>query len=169
MSLIQNIDARLRGLERRLMRGRAVCYAEYTTAAGQTFANGALDVVNFDTKVRDTHNMVTVGAAWALRVPFTGPYMLTALITWATSTDWAVGEAGSGILYVDGAANRRIGRIAGHDTSGGTALLDMNMAALAWWTAGQLIDVRAGQNTGGNLSLFNHAAFNWIAVTFLGG
>lgn len=73
-------------------------YAEYTTAAGQSINSGASTIVNYGTKVADTDNAVTTGAAWVFTVPANkgGIYFVQANAQWGNLT--AVASEFAGIL-----------------------------------------------------------------------
>jgi len=60
---------------------KEVIYAEYNTAAGQTIPAGSAGpnvgggtIVNYGTRVIDTHNAVTVGASWIFTAPIAKYY-----------------------------------------------------------------------------------------------
>ncbi len=48
--------------------------ARYTTAAGQSITNGSTTILDFGTKVWDSHNAVTTGASWKFTAPVAGKY-----------------------------------------------------------------------------------------------
>lgn len=64
-------------------------FASYATAAypAQSIPPGTHTVVNFETRVEDTHGAVTTGPGWRFTVPAGagGLYLLTAVVTFGTS------------------------------------------------------------------------------------
>lgn len=62
--------------------------ARYSTSAGQAVPNGVVTVVNYDTKIWDTHNSVTTGpGVWKFTAPVAGTYMISAVATLTTLTN----------------------------------------------------------------------------------
>ena len=66
--------------------GRPVA-ASYTSAAGQSIPGGSVfTVVDFGTRVYDTHGAVTTGASWKFTAPVPGYYNVTAKTLWNFAT-----------------------------------------------------------------------------------
>lgn len=63
--------------------------ARYSTGAGQSIANAATPIVDFGTKVFDSHGAVTTGASWKFTAPISGVYEISSRIRYANSTAWA--------------------------------------------------------------------------------
>lgn len=63
--------------------------------ANSSFADGAVEIVDFDTFVEDTHSRVSTGASWAFTAPSAGTYQVSAFSSVTSSTN-----LGSGALYV---------------------------------------------------------------------
>lgn len=139
-------------------------YAEYETAAAQSIADNTITIVDLATKVKDTHNAVTVGASWAFTCPVPGPYWAAVCLTFKASTAWAAGEYAQSLLYVNGALKRNL--FSRNDlVSGGTAIIAALPGNTAMWlNYRDTVDIRVYQHSGGSLALFNSAARNWVCI-----
>lgn len=140
-------------------------YAEYETAAAQVFASGVTTICDYGTKVRDTHNAVTVGASWGFRAPFTGRYAFVHFNLFTITNAWGAGEITESRLRVAGADARVISAW----ISPGTAqFVPVYGSIIYWLTAGQSASIRLHQTCGGNLALHNSALYNWIHIARVG-
>lgn len=132
-------------------------YAIATSAAGQSFADATVTIVDFDTVEADSRSAVTTGAAWRFTVPagHAGLYQVSASVTMLGG-----GVANDNNLYVykNGAAVRRLQLVsaATNQTCGGTVLLSL--------AAGDYIDIRFRQGTGGTRSLTTSSVDNWVSI-----
>ncbi len=82
--------------------GQILVAAKYNSAAGQSISNAATPIVDFGTKVIDTHNAVTTGGSWKFTAPVSGIYNISANIRFANSLTWSAGT-GVGInIYKNG-------------------------------------------------------------------
>lgn len=78
--------------------------ALYETNAGQTFTDGSgFEIVNFEDKILDTHNAVTVGASWKFTAPISKSYKLDFDIMF-TSNSWDAGDSREIRVYKNGVA-----------------------------------------------------------------
>jgi len=160
---IRELQAQVNEL-RSINRPDKTIFAKYKTTAGQTVATGDTDIINFDTKIADQYNCVTTGAAWKFTAPRYGTAFVFAKIQTAANAGWAVGEITSIASYKNGVFN---GEMDG----------DMNLAANSRvWLAGSIpitmnagdyIDVRWYQNSGGNVSLSKTDLYCWISIALL--
>jgi prepilin-type N-terminal cleavage/methylation domain-containing protein len=57
-----------------------VVFAMYGQQTAQSMTHGVAAVVNFDTKIYDSHNAVTTGSAWKFTAPMSGLYRVTGMI-----------------------------------------------------------------------------------------
>ena len=62
-------------------------YSLTSATANNSFADNAFEIADYDTKIYDTHNAVTTGAAWKFTAPKTGHYQVKTYGRWATSTN----------------------------------------------------------------------------------
>lgn len=77
--------------------------AAYGSSQTTTMANSNT-VINYDTKVYDTHNAVTTGSSWVFTVPISGKYHVSA--QWASDT-FTVEESTIITLYQNGVSTYR--------------------------------------------------------------
>lgn len=64
--------------------------ALYEISAGTanlSFADNAIEVIDLDTKIEDTHNAVTTGASWIFTAPRDGIYDVSASFSWSSNTN----------------------------------------------------------------------------------
>ena len=128
-----------------LMGGEVVA-ARYTTNAGQLIPNTlTYTVVNFDDKVFDTHNAVTIGASWRFTAPISGKYSVDAKLELGSS-NWTAENAFQMNVFKEGVDYARIGdwRAIVTYTNGIPALI--NGATTVDLDAGEYIDVQTRHN-----------------------
>lgn len=140
--------------------------AAYTTNAGQSIPTGGgmNTIVNFDTLVVDARGAVTTGAGWQFVAPAAGVYAVLARITFATSTTWAESEVARLRIFVNGAPGAVLGQENGRDFSASTQEMSAGGPATVVLAAGDALDLRAAQTSGGALALLNSHAFNHVAI-----
>lgn len=142
--------------------------ASYQTASGQTITNNnlAISIVNFNTRVFDTHNAVTTGSSWKFTAPVSGLYQITAATGSVSGGGWAAGEEWSNFIYVNDAVGVRLGSSfsqATHSTFV-TAAGQTTVRLLA----GEFLNIRIFQNSGANLNMVSDAAINHIEIIRVG-
>lgn len=139
--------------------------ARYQTAAGQSISSGVVTIVNFDTKVFDTHNAVTTGASWKFTAPTSGTYRVSVRGMYDSGSAWAAGNQNSAYVYKNGGVDmgdlRPIQRTASFfsaaSVTGSVRLL-----------AGEYVDGRIYQDSGGARSLYADGSFNDISIERIG-
>lgn len=62
-------------------------YVASGSTANSSFADATYEIVDFDTKVIDTHNAVTTGASWKFTAPRSGRYLVTTAVSWSSSAN----------------------------------------------------------------------------------
>ena len=146
----------------------ATIAAIYTTAAAQSIANNTLTIVNFDTKVQDTHNAVTTGAAWKFTAPAGGFYLVDVIVQFAGTTAWADAELGSLRMYVNAAL---VARPDYKDNYGSASTVYMKLggSTLVHMNAGDYLDMRVIQTSGAALALLASATQNYISIVKFAG
>lgn len=157
-----DLEARLKALE---AQDAVRPVALYTTDAGQSIPNGAATytIVDFEDQVKDPLGLVTTGASWQFEAPFAGVYLVAAIVTFAASTAFGAGEARSLHVFVNG-SNRAM--LWDADVGIGTASVYFSMggAALVYLDAGDVLDIRARQASGGARALSADGAGNYAGV-----
>lgn len=163
-----SIYRRLDALERRLAELAAVDVrrpvgALYATDASQSIPTGGSDtVVNFEDLISDPDGLVATGANWAFTCPLAGLYLVSSAILFNLTTTFAATEAVILTAYRNGAASRRLCRMT--DFSGANINAWAAGGAVISCGAGDTLDVRLFQNSGGALTLNNAQAFNYISI-----
>lgn len=139
---------------------------DYNTAAGQSIPNNTETILDFGTKVYDTHGSVTTGASWKFTAPVSGLYSVQSLGTWAAAS-WTVNQITRMSLYKNGALYRRLasqqaGNTLSHQLNpcAGSTTLQMN--------AGDYIYITAYQNQGGAVSMLASADSVYVSITRVG-
>lgn len=123
--------------------------ARYTSAAGQTPSVGVDTIIDFGTKVHDTHNAVTTGASWKFTSPSSSFYSVNVLvvsgnIAWSTATQVVYGGIfKNGNWY----ANSTIEA----SKAAATNRMSVSMNTLVQLNAGEYIDFRYYQSQAGAL------------------
>jgi len=139
------------------------CVARYTTNAGQSINSGAATIVDFEDSSIDTDSAVTVGAAWRFTCPTGkgGIYHVEADVTYA-STAWAASNVAQLFLYKNGALYSVLRR----KTMEGAVTLYNNIhgSDTISLAAGDYIDIRTSQNTGGAVALHTDGLNNHVSI-----
>lgn len=139
----------------------AAKYEITASTANSSFADAALEIVDWDNKIFDTHNAVTTGASWKYTVPVSGSYRINAGLTWASPTNLVSSDM---YVFVNGASVSRLDR---RETEGlytaGTALVNVNK--------GDFVDIRISQDDSGGAarSVLTSATFSHVEVERLSG
>jgi hypothetical protein len=108
--------------------------ARYYTSAGPTINSGSITLVDYPTKVIDTHNAVTTGASWKFTAPVSGIYQTN--IAWKyTASTYAGTSNFVCYLYKNGSLQHELGFMR---TENGSA----SIAPAA--TGNSLIELKAG-------------------------
>lgn len=134
-----------------------------TTAAGQVVTDSASTIINFDTVEIDTDGIVTVGAAW--KVTFTEPG--TIVVKASVAVDYA------GVLNFDsfliicksGAEYRRGARASAAVPGVGASYVEgVSVCADVRVGAGDYLDIRCYQKSGGNKLLEAYGPSNFVSM-----
>lgn len=80
-------------------------FAKYRTDTAQAASNGT--VIDFEDKVRDTHNAVTVGASWVFTAPKSGDYSVAVTTHTGTVTPGAINQVYTMEIRKNGSNNSR--------------------------------------------------------------
>ena len=170
MTLESDLVRRIVGLERRLAeieaRERAgSIVAIYRSNTGQSVPNGVFTVVDYNVLEVDTHSAVTTGSSWKFTAPVSGYYHVDAEILFAATNTWADGEAGNLSIIVNGNTNteKAFDRKDNYGSSASIMMFLGGSTAL-YLRAGDYIDVRVIQYSGGALNLYNYGTHNRIAI-----
>lgn len=131
-------------------------YAEYSSNNGQTINNNTLTIVNYEDKVIDTHNAVTIGASWQFKSPKAARYQIAAAVGFG-----ALVVSGNIVLelYKAGSVIRRFMK---HTIS----VADECVSGSVAYTLAKddLLDVRVTQNCTANRALDTTDIVNWVSI-----
>ena len=123
--------------------------ARYFKTAAQSVGNGALEVLDFETKVIDTHGAVTTGASWVFTCPAAGKYEVRANVHSAAGGGWAAGEQWNLQLEVDATTFERDLTVA---TTTHAQIVSGNIEGIVECEAGQELRCRIFQDSGASLN-----------------
>jgi hypothetical protein len=129
--------------------------ARYSSSVAQSLSNSTTTIIDFATKSFDTTGAVTTGASWKFVAPSPGKYDVYGKICFQSNAS-GIREAH---LYKNGSLFSRVTRA---PTSGDVGCADINDTVDL--LAGEFIDVRGFQNSGGALALQASASYNYITV-----
>lgn len=141
-------------------------FAQYDTDSGQGIANTSVDIINFDATEFgfDSHNAVTTGT-WKFTAPLAGKYSVISQIVWAADADWSAGETAFLYIYKEGALVRT-NKYEVEVTRSATPV--NRISSIIDMEAGEYIDVRAYQDSGGTVALWTIDESNYISIEYLG-
>lgn len=137
-----------------------ICFAQYNTNAGQLIPSGSTTVVNYDTKLFDSHGLVTTGAAWK----FTADRRMLAIVSASATTVTNIYDAGEYfhlLVRVNGTMLTTLNHVSVDSSTAvrrgasGTHSVILN--------AGDYVDASVNQNGGSNAALDNYY-YNRIAI-----
>lgn len=135
-------------------------YAEYTTASGQFIANSDT-VINYDSKVIDSHNAVTTGAAWNFKAPKSSVYNLNMLALIGSRT-WTSGNFAYAQIYKNGTAYKFLTDITVNGNF--TGYMELKGSTGIYLNIDDYITVYGTQTEVANQTLIANAALNWITI-----
>lgn len=137
--------------------------ARAITAAGQSIPNNTSTVVDFGTISFDTDSAITTGAGWRFTAPVSGNYLVSASIIFTNTTTWADVELGALILHKNGSLYAYLDR---KDSYGSASSVYMQLSgtSLVNLSAGEYVDIRVLQNSGGALALLNSNQYNHVNI-----
>ena len=117
----------------------AALYRVSNSTANTSIAGSSTEVIDWDTKISDTHDAVATGASWAFTAPKTALYWVAVKIGGAGTTG-QVNSRWTASAYVDASEVRWLGSFKWQVTS--SIAPEVNGAALIPLVAGEQLDVR---------------------------
>lgn len=139
--------------------------ASYTQGAGQSISNSTTTVIDFETKVYDTHGAVTTGASWRFTAPISGKYHVSTRTSSAAGGGWDAGEFWSTRIRVNSSTLKTLRQVmqGSHAQAvgiGGSATVSM--------LAGDFIDIIVVQSSGGSLSTAGSVDETYVTIDRVG-
>lgn len=136
--------------------------AKYRTTAGQNISNVDNTLVQYNTKIYDSHNSITTGSGWKFTAPIAGEYKITAFNTFVSAT-YATGNYVALVAYKNGSVEDTINFIptvaafTGVMSAFGSTTINLN--------AGEYIDIRSiAARTAGTTNLNTNGSDNYIVI-----
>jgi hypothetical protein len=121
--------------------------AKYSKGNNQALATATETRIDFENKVIDTHNAVTVGASWVFTAPKTSNYRVSFFCRLAVESGFQIGEEAYALLYKNASASEYLDFWYPHQSSvalpavlKGTTIIDM--------AAGDSLHIKVFQNSG---------------------
>mgnify|MGYP007071602692 CR=1 FL=1 len=161
--LQRKLDRLAKTVERLGTREAGETSARCYSAAGQSIPDNAYTIVNFNTVDFDPDGLVTTGSDWAFTAPVGGRYAVTACAAFVASTAWAETEAGLLAIFVEGVNVSKLAR-KDHYSSASTVVMTISGSDLVSLDAGERLDIRVYQNSGGALNLIADALLVRVAI-----
>ena len=142
--------------------------ARYTRASAQTLTSAGLAIINFDTLVVDPRACVATGASWAYTAPVAGVYQVEAAILLAGSTGWTEPEIAYLAVYKNGAAYAVLDYKADIQSNAQSVNVGLSGCTLVNLAAGETLDIRGYQASGGSIALVANAIYNHVSIFKVG-
>lgn len=162
---LADLEERLRRLE--ALEAEAFVGARYTSNAAQSIPNATYTVVDYEDIDYDPLGLVTTGAAWVFTCPIAGRYLVTAAALFDASAAWSATEVARFDVYQNGAVAAVLDFYTA-EASGVNQYVRMGGSEIVECNAGDTLQVRIYQSTGGVLPLINLTEHNHIAVARVG-
>lgn len=165
---LDTAEAALAAIDTRIDALEAPVSARYKSSSGQSIPNNTSTIVDFATKDWDTDNAVTTGASWKFTCPTgkAGKY-LVAVKTWsATGAGWNLGETWRNGLFKNGSLFAFVGNPEAPTAS--TARMESVGATVVDLAAGDYIDIRLTQDSGGAVTMAPDATTNHVSIHRIG-
>lgn len=139
--------------------------AFYTTNAGQSIPDATDTIVDFEDVGADPWGLVTTGAAWKFTAPVAGYYLVASMIEFDLTTTWAPGERISLRLHKNGIVAKLLA--AKEDESATNHRVSLSGTSAVTLAAGDYVDIRINQSSGGSLALITTSQNNHVAIARL--
>lgn len=143
--------------------------ALYETNTGTTISNNAATTAQFlcEDLVFDSHNAFSI-VTNIYTVPMAGKYVVRASAALANASSWDNNDTFKLQLFKGGSLNRTFGGLVSSGTSTVTSGQMVSGSTLVSCVAGDTLEVRIFQDSGGNKALNTTAAENWVAYEWIG-
>lgn len=141
-------------------------YAQYETAAGQSIPDATITIIDFGTKVDDTHSAVTTGGSWAFTAPYSDFYHIASTMQYNAATFAASGTVNQ-LLFKNGSILRNLfqGDV---ETAVSNNNVGRHGAITVYLSTGDTINIRTNQTSGGAKTLEANANANWVMIESVG-
>jgi hypothetical protein len=140
--------------------------ARYSTNAGQSITNNSVTIIDYEDKSYDDHGCVTTGASWKFTCPRAGRVKINAEATLASNAGWAVGESAYLSVFKSGV---EYGRGPYDSPATATLVVDLSVNDTVDVLAGDYLDIRIFQLSGGTIALDTTSVKNYVSINYVGG
>jgi hypothetical protein len=140
--------------------------ARYSTNAGQSISNNTVTIIDYEDLSYDDHGCVTTGASWKFTCPRAGKVKVNAAATLASNAGWGVGETAYLAVFKNAA---EYGRGPYDAPATATLVVDLSVNDTVIVNAGDTIDIRIFQLSGGTIALDTTSVKNYVAINYVGG
>lgn len=130
--------------------------ASYYSTSTDTMDNATVEIVDMNNKDIDTHGAVTTGSSWRFTAPVSGKYDFSAQVRLQSSTGWTVNEFCELYLYKNGSVYAT-SIVYSQDTAASSWTMFVTTNGIVPLIAGDYVDIRIRQDSGGNLNLSGNA------------
>ena len=141
--------------------------SRYCTDAGQSIPNNTSTIVNFEDATFDFIGWVTTGANWKFTAWAGGYYHVSAMIEFAATTAWAVGERAWIGLYKNGALYSVLDAQENNGSASHRVILQGDDAIQL--ADGDYIDIRVTQASGAARALMADGTRNHVSIMRIAG
>lgn len=158
--LLYSISRKLRTTHAFIAASESVSARYYATGSTST-TNATPTIINFDGKTKDSHGSVTTGASWKFTSQSPGEFLIS------TCVGFAVNSTGQRLIqiYKNGSFVANLGKTTTASGSFEEIVTGMTKVSLL---AGDYIDVRAYQTSGGNLNVGVDQYTTYVDITRVG-
>lgn len=139
--------------------------ARYTTNAGQSISNASLTIIDFEDQDYDSHSSVTTGASWKFAAKISGKYRILSNLTTTSTGNFSAAEYIENRIYKNGSI---YAAKIHSDYNGSTSNKSVQIVTTVNLLAGDYIDIREYQTSGGAMPLESAAGYNWIDIERVG-
>lgn len=139
--------------------------ARFSTNTAASISTGSVTIIDFEDKSYDSHLATTTGASWKFTAPISGVYSVKSFLV-ASGGSWSAGELFALYLYKGGSYVSTLGTTVAQATASIT--LTVGGSDDIRLLAGEYIDIRAEQNSGGSITLDGLAGNNHVSITRTG-
>lgn len=141
--------------------------ARYSTNTGQSVSNATLTIIDFEDRSFDSHNAVTTGASWKFTAATSGVYDVFAQIMTTSTGNFGGIEYIELRLHKNGSVTPYSGYLESNFT-GSTVNNSVKMVDSIKLLAGDYIDIRMYQTSGGAMPLVNDGTYNFVNIKRIG-
>lgn len=142
--------------------------SSYNTNAGQSIANAATPIIDFEDKIWDTFSSVTIGASWKFTATRVGKLQVDAAVSYAS----AVFTAGTNIqlfVYKNGALYKKIAEVLVQAAVSITDIIALGGGCMVDVNSGDTVDIRTAHGESTARSLTTVSTDNYCDISYKDG